>query len=91
MTYELFSVGDKYIQDLIEALFFPAVDGAQTTQPLAQLKKKTCSAQGRHLLYIFHPFYLFIFLLLLLCGCNSRRFCFRTVMNDLSFLFFLFL
>jgi hypothetical protein len=29
--------------------------------------------------------------LLLLCGCNSRRFCFRTVMNDLSFLFFLFL
>ena len=26
---------------------------------------------------------------MLLCGCNSRRFCFRTVMNDLSFFLFL--
>ena len=89
MTYELFSVVDKYIQDLIEALFFLLLTGHKPHNHRHNLKKKNllCSRTSS---FIYFPSFLFIFFcLLLLCGCNSRRFCFRTVMNDLSFFLFL--
>ncbi len=79
MTYELFSVGDKYIQGRIGALFLLTGSNRRRT--------KTGSAQGRHLFNIFHPFYYYFFFVVLLFRCNSRRFCFRTVMNDLFFFY----
>ena len=62
MTYELFSVGDKYIQDLIEALFFLLLTGHKPHNHRHNLKKKKPALLKDVIFYIFSILSIYFFL-----------------------------